>query len=54
MACNHLFTKWNDVIFCRKCGFTIAGGKPIFDRKLHNCLENKKRGVKKNAGNKTK
>ena len=54
MACKHLFEKWNDVIFCWKCGLTFAEGKPIFDRKIHNYLEKKKKGCKKNAGNKTK
>jgi hypothetical protein len=55
MACKHSFAKWNDVIFCYKCGLTVTcDGKPIFDRKLHNCLENKtnRRGRHVNRKNK--
>lgn len=41
MACKHSFTKWESIVFCYKCGLTVADGKPFIDRKIHNCLENK-------------
>ena len=54
MPCNHSYQKWNDIVFCYKCGLTFANGKPIFDREIHNYLEQKKKRCKKNASNKTK
>lgn len=45
--CGHIFIKINDISVCIKCGITFTGQKVIFDRKLINRKEGKKRNYDK-------